>query len=78
MSDDDWREKLRVPSWCPICQLVMKGSKSNYTYYDFGCCSNCHIQFVEGREERWGTGWRPDAGSIVLYIERLTKSNITD
>ena len=26
----------------------------------FDCCFNCYIQYVEGREERWKTGWRPN------------------
>ena len=25
----------------------------------YDCCQRCHIQWVEGREERWETGWRP-------------------
>ena len=26
----------------------------------FDCCEKCYIQFVEGREDRWKTGWRPN------------------
>ena len=26
----------------------------------FECCWECYIKWVEGREERWATGWRPD------------------
>ena len=25
----------------------------------FDCCFNCYIQYVEGREARWHSGWRP-------------------
>lgn len=66
---DDLRS-LRVPSFCPICDRVMKGSKSNHSYYDFGCCYDCFIEFVEGREERWRGGWRPDEERLTSYITR--------
>lgn len=26
----------------------------------FECCSKCYVQYVEGREERWLEGWRPN------------------
>ena len=26
----------------------------------FECCHTCYIQWVEGREERWESGWRPE------------------
>ena len=26
----------------------------------FECCFKCFIQYVDGREERWEKGWRPD------------------
>ena len=26
----------------------------------FECCRKCFIKFVEGREERWLQGWRPN------------------
>ena len=25
----------------------------------FDCCFRCYIQWIDGREERWATGWRP-------------------
>jgi len=28
----------------------------------FDCCYECYIQFVDGREERWKSGWRPQLG----------------
>lgn len=41
----------------------MKG-KSTGSYYDFGCCINCKIFFVEGNEKRWKDGWRPTPEDI--------------
>lgn len=60
----DFRVDLRVPAFCPICEEFMKGNQSTRTYYDWGCCMHCHIEFVEDREERWRSGWRPSAEEI--------------
>lgn len=63
-------DNFRVPTWCPICEGLMKG-KSTGTYYSFGCCVNCFIEFVEQREDRWKSGWRPDKDDIARYRERF-------
>lgn len=70
--DDDFRSQFRVPPWCPICGVPMRGGKSTKAYYDWGCCWLCEIEFVEGREEKWRGGWRPtqeqiDAAHAKLY-----------
>ena len=65
---------LRVPVWCPVCQSLMKGKSTN-TFYSWGCCVHCHIQFVESREERWKSGWRPSTEEIEKLIEELNSSS---
>jgi len=50
----------------------MKGSKSNYTFYDYGCCVNCFIEFIEGREQRWKDGWRPSPEEIRAFHEKIS------
>lgn len=67
-------ENLRVPSFCPMCNLVMKG-KSTYTYYDHGVCINCFIHFIEGREEKWKSGWRPSEEQLKAYLIDRTSSS---
>jgi hypothetical protein len=42
----------------------MKGKSTN-TYYDWGVCTFCHIDFIEGREDRWKTGWRPTPEQVA-------------
>lgn len=59
---------LRVPLYCPICGHIMKG-KSTASWYDFGCCIDCKIFFIEGREQRWKDGWRPSEGEVAQYKE---------
>jgi hypothetical protein len=55
---------LRVPAFCPVCDGLMKG-KSTFTFYDYGCCIDCYIFFIEGRVDRWKKdGWRPSPEEI--------------
>ena len=28
----------------------------------YDCCFRCFLQYVDEREERWKSGWRPDIG----------------
>ena len=51
------RESLKN---CPICNAFPKGVKDDVSLIKFKCCNSCFIKFVEGREERWLQGWRPD------------------
>ncbi len=44
---------------CPICQKYLLDSRDVIYIAKFECCSKCYIQYVEDREERWKTGWRP-------------------
>jgi len=45
---------------CPICSIYSFDLKDDLYMNRFECCHKCYIQWVEGREERWKTGWRPN------------------
>ena len=45
---------------CPTCSKYSFKSVDDLYMTKFDCCFNCYIQWVEGREERWNTGWRPN------------------
>lgn len=62
-------QELRVPLWCPICSGIMKG-KSNVTWYKYQCCINCTIEWIEDREARWLSGWRPSAEQVEEFRQR--------
>ena len=51
------RESLKN---CPVCSAFTKSVKDDVSLIKFQCCNKCYINFVEGREERWLKGWRPD------------------
>ena len=51
------RESLKC---CPVCGTFPKKSMDDVCLVKFECCSKCYVQYVEGREERWLEGWRPN------------------
>lgn len=56
-----------IPTWCPLCERVMRSSACNSTWLNWGCCIDCFIAFVEHREERWKSGWRPTPEEVDSY-----------
>ena len=50
----------RVERSCPVCGSYSMKSRDDLYMNKFQCCWDCYIQYVEGREERWKTGWRPE------------------
>lgn len=54
------KSKVKVKnSNCPVCDSYLGSAKDDLYIFKFQCCFDCYIQYVEGREERWKTGWRP-------------------
>jgi hypothetical protein len=45
---------------CPVCSAYSFKIKDDVFMKKFDCCSRCYIQWVDGREERWKAGWRPE------------------
>ena len=45
---------------CPVCETYSFNRKDDLYMNKFECCFKCYIQWVEYREERWESGWRPD------------------
>ena len=44
---------------CPVCNVYSFKSNDDVYMSKFDCCEKCYIQWIEGREQRWLTGWRP-------------------
>ena len=51
------RESLRC---CSVCGAYPKKSMDDVCLTKFDCCNKCYIKYVEDREERWLSGWRPN------------------
>ena len=47
---------------CPVCNTYSFKSNDDVYMSKFDCCEKCYIKWVEGREDRWKQGWRPDNG----------------
>tara|TARA_R110001592_G_scaffold81527_1_gene241916 strand:+ start:6423 stop:6791 length:369 start_codon:yes stop_codon:yes gene_type:complete len=45
---------------CPTCNTYSFKSIDDLYMTKFDCCYKCYIQYIEGREERWEKGWRPN------------------
>jgi len=45
---------------CPTCSKIFFKSTDDVCMTKYECCFDCYIKWVEGREERWIEGWRPD------------------
>ena len=45
---------------CPVCNTYSFKSRDDVYMAKFNCCEKCYIQWIEGREERWLKGWRPN------------------
>jgi hypothetical protein len=44
---------------CSICSAFSHSARDDVGFIKFGCCYECYIKFIEGREQRWKEGWRP-------------------
>lgn len=44
---------------CPTCGSYSFELRDDVYMAKFDCCFECYIKWVEGREERWKSGWRP-------------------
>ena len=72
--NDEWQEKVDINGIkiskklfnrdsvrnCPVCGSFAKKSLDDIYIIKYECCNTCYVKHVEGREERWKTGWRPN------------------
>jgi|TARA_R110000824_G_scaffold141163_1_gene307614 hypothetical protein len=47
---------------CPVCGIYSFDGRDDVYMNKFNCCHDCYIKWVEFREERWLSGWRPNEG----------------
>jgi hypothetical protein len=47
---------------CPVCETYSFDIKDDVYMNKYNCCFKCYVQYIEGREERWESGWRPNQG----------------
>lgn len=45
---------------CPVCNKYLADSQDAVYLLRWECCYRCYVKWVEHREQRWSSGWRPD------------------
>ena len=45
---------------CPICDAYSFSRKDDLYMNKFECCFDCYIQYIQGCEDKWLKGWRPN------------------
>ena len=54
------KAKTDISRTCPVCSSYSFSEKDDLYMVKFECCYDCYIQYIDGREERWKSGWRPN------------------
>lgn len=57
---NDKKSKASTDRNCPVCGSYSFSTRDDLYMNKFDCCFKCYVQYVEDREERWKTGWRPE------------------
>ena len=57
------RNKGSVARNCHYCEKSKIKRIHDVYFSKFGCCFDCYVQWIEDREERWNSGWRPEIKS---------------
>jgi len=45
---------------CEFCNTYSFNLKDDVYFNKFDCCYDCYVKWIEHREERWNSGWRPN------------------
>ena len=49
---------------CTACKKYSFSFQDDLYINKFETCYSCYIKWVEGREERWSSGWRPEKEEV--------------
>jgi hypothetical protein len=45
---------------CEACSCFSLDKRDTLYLNKYSCCQECYVRYVEDREERWLSGWRPN------------------
>tara|TARA_B100000085_G_C18438675_1_gene469810 strand:- start:25 stop:399 length:375 start_codon:yes stop_codon:yes gene_type:complete len=57
----DKKQTKKQEQICNVCSSYSVSHIDDVYMTKFECCFNCYTQYIEGREERWKSGWRPNS-----------------
>ena len=49
---------------CPVCGSYSFSAQDDLYMQRYKCCFSCYVTWVEDREARWNSGWRPNKEQI--------------
>ena len=52
--------KERSARSCPVCESYSFEPRDDIYMLKYKCCFECWAKYVDGREDRWKKGWRPE------------------
>ncbi len=55
----------RTQRTCPVCRTYSFSTKDDLYMARYESCYACYVNFIEGREDRWKTGWRPNKERLI-------------
>lgn len=58
---------------CPVCKTYSFSRKDDLYMNRFSACYYCYVDLIEGREQRWKDGWRPDSEHLSICLRRRKK-----
>ena len=54
------KTETSVDRTCPVCKSYSFSNRDDLYMVKFNCCFKCYVDYIEGREQRWKSGWRPN------------------
>jgi hypothetical protein len=59
--------------FCHTCQFLIKSADDLITFKNWQTCHDCYLRFIEGRQQEWKDGWRPDDEKIKQIYEEKSR-----
>ena len=59
--------------FCHTCDFLIKSSDDLITFKKWKTCHDCYLRFIEGNQEKWKQGWRPDTDAIQQIYEEKSR-----
>ena len=73
LNEKSTKSKYRRPETdrtCPVCKTYSFSNQDDLYMNRYSCCFACYLDFIEGRESRWQSGWLPHKEDIETFLRR--------
>ena len=59
--------------FCHTCQFLINSSDDLIAFKNWHTCHDCYLRFIEGRQQEWKDGYRPDDEIIKQIYEEKSR-----